>query len=199
MVRPGWRSAGSADRRRPRQRCSQPPPTTATGSAGACRDESPRKSRVDARVVTDHGCQLFSRTRPIRSKPRKGPTMTDARNPAKRSPKSTKAPASDGPPAHLEAATAAWFATVVADYELEPHHRRLLTLAAEAWDRATQAREQLARDGITFHDQNGNPRVHPCVAVERDARLAFARLIRELDLDAETLPAPRPPRRAGTR
>lgn len=100
-------------------------------------------------------------------------------------------------PDHLEDATAEWFDSVVASYDLEPHYLRMLTLAAEAWDRSQQAREQLATAGITFTDQNGNPRVHPCVAIERDARLAFVRIIRELDLEGEPLPAPRPPRRGG--
>jgi len=41
---------------------------------------------------------------------------------------------------------------VVGDYDLEPHHVRLLTLAAEAWDRGQQAREVLDRDGLTYTD-----------------------------------------------
>jgi hypothetical protein len=47
-------------------------------------------------------------------------------------------------PKHLQPATRQWFASVVEDYELEPHHVRLLTLAAEAWDRGVQAREAIA-------------------------------------------------------
>ncbi len=98
------------------------------------------------------------------------------------------------PPAHLGPSTRAWFAHVVATYALEPHHLRLLALAGEAWDRGQQAREALAQHGLTFLDRFGVPRARPEVAIERDARLAFARLVRELDLDVESPPeARRPP------
>jgi P27 family predicted phage terminase small subunit len=88
-------------------------------------------------------------------------------------------------PGHLQTATRAWWRRVAEDYVLEPHHLKLLQLAAEAWDRCQQAREQLAVDGITFRDDRGNVRAHPAVAIEKDARIGYARLIRELDLDVE--------------
>ena len=100
-------------------------------------------------------------------------------------------------PSHLQPATRRWWAGVLADYELEQHHVRLLTLAGEAWDDAQAAREEIARDGATYRDRFDAPRAHPAVARARDARLAFARLLRELDLDAETAPDPRMPRRGG--
>ena len=94
-------------------------------------------------------------------------------------------------PKHLSPATRAWFTSVVTTYELEPHHLRLLQLAGESWDRCQEARELIARDGIVSLTSG---RAHPAIAIERNSRLAFARLIRELDLDHEP-PAPwsRPP------
>jgi phage terminase small subunit len=98
------------------------------------------------------------------------------------------------PPSHLRPATREWFANVVGDYDLEEHHLRLLTLAGEAWDRGQQAREVLDRDGLTYLDRFGAPRVRPEVSIERDSRIAFARLLREMSLDVETPPEPsRPP------
>ena len=95
------------------------------------------------------------------------------------------------PPAHLALPTARWWEEVVDDYQLEGHHLRLLQAACEAWDRAQQAREILAAEGVTFTDDRGNPRAHPAVQIEKDARTAFARLIRELDLDTEPRPQER--------
>jgi phage terminase small subunit len=92
------------------------------------------------------------------------------------------------PPAHLRPDTRAWWREVVARYELEPQHLRLLRLAAEAWDRANQARRILAKRGLTYRDRFGQPRARPEVAIERDARMAFARLLRELDLEGEPNP-----------
>jgi phage terminase small subunit len=87
-------------------------------------------------------------------------------------------------PAHLAPATKAWFAQVQADYRLESHHLRLLQIAAEAWDRTQEARAILAQDGMLVESRQG-PKPHPCIAIERDSRLAFARLLRDLDLDIE--------------
>ncbi len=96
-------------------------------------------------------------------------------------------------PAHLQPATAKWWRKVIDDYLLEPHHIRLLTLAATTWDRAEQARSVLDAQGLTYLDRFDAPRARPEVAIERDSRTGFARLIRELDLDVE---APNEGRRA---
>jgi Phage terminase, small subunit len=77
---------------------------------------------------------------------------------------------------------------IVADYELGPHHLRLLEAAADAWERMTQAREVLQDEGLVVDTEHGQ-RKHPCVAIEHDAAIRFARLMRELDLDSE---GPRP-------
>jgi P27 family predicted phage terminase small subunit len=87
------------------------------------------------------------------------------------------------PPKHLRAATRRWWSEIVAEYALEPHHLRLLTLAGEAWDRAQQARGALARHGLTYTDRHKAPRPRPEVSIERDSRIAFARMVRELGLD----------------
>jgi P27 family predicted phage terminase small subunit len=100
------------------------------------------------------------------------------------------------PPDHLRGPTKRWFADVCRDYVLEDHHIRLLTLACEAFDRGQQAREDLATHGTVFTDRFGSPRARPEVAIERDSRIAFARLCRELDLSGEpTSQASRPPTR----
>jgi P27 family predicted phage terminase small subunit len=101
------------------------------------------------------------------------------------------------PPPHLSASSKRWFREVVDTYALEPHHLKLLQAAAEAWDRLQEARAALKRDGITTVDRFGGLKAHPCVAIERDCRIAFARLVRELDLEGEVAPDPRQPRRRG--
>lgn len=95
------------------------------------------------------------------------------------------APKRPAPPAHLSASMRAWWRQVVADYDLEPHHLLLLAQACEAHDRATQAREQVDAAGPVTTDRFGQLRAHPAVQIERDSRAAFARLVRQLDLEGE--------------
>jgi phage terminase small subunit len=95
------------------------------------------------------------------------------------------------PPDHLSESCREWWQTVVDDYALEAHHLRLLQLAAEAWDRCAQARAVLDAQGLTFETRFGAPMPRPEIAIERDSRLAFARLLRELDLDVEPPSEPR--------
>lgn len=105
------------------------------------------------------------------------------------------------PPAHLSDNAAQWWREVLRDFSLEPHHLHLLQSACEALDRMAQARAELAAHGaLTFTDARGVIKAHPAEAIERNARIAFARLVRELDLDAGAVAgasasasAPRPP------
>ena len=97
------------------------------------------------------------------------------------------------PPKHLRPDTRKWWQSVLTDYELEAHHVKLLTLAAQAWDRYQEAREAIAKDGAYLPDRFGQLKAHPAVAVERDSRIGFARLVRELALDVDAPGEGRPP------
>jgi len=122
-------------------------------------------------------------------KPKHGVASSDPptlRRPAIRAPEAPK---------HLRPDTASWWASVTVDYVLEPHHVRLLTLAGEAWDRCHEARQELEKHGLTYKDRFGQPHQRPEVAIERDSRIGFARLVRELNLDLDPPDESRPPRR----
>jgi phage terminase small subunit len=97
-------------------------------------------------------------------------------------------------PSHLSQSSRRWWLDVVNTWELDPHHLHLLSAAASALDRAEEARQTLAKEGSYFVNRHGESKPHPAIACERDSRVLFARLLRELDLDA--VPAPqdkRPP------
>ncbi len=96
-------------------------------------------------------------------------------------------------PKHLKPATRKWWEHVCENYDLEQHRIKLLTLAGEAWDRGTQAREALKQHGLTFTTRYGEVRPRPEVQIERDSRIGFARLLRELNLDVEQPDDSRPP------
>ena len=89
------------------------------------------------------------------------------------------------PLTHLRPATRKWVADVREAWELDGHHDRLLLSAAETWDRQQQAREAILEHGLTYIDAMNVPHSRPEIAIERDSRLAFARLLRELDLDLD--------------
>lgn len=100
-------------------------------------------------------------------------------------------------PKHLEKSTQNWVKTVLSDFDLDEHHFKLLVLAAESWDRAVAARKVIDDKGMTFNDRFEQPKARPEIAIERDSRISFARLVRELALDGVDAPeAPRAPRTA---
>jgi phage terminase small subunit len=75
-----------------------------------------------------------------------------------------------------------WWRQVGAEYELGAPQLQLLEQACNAWDRCEQARRAVAEHGLTYEGPNG-PRPRPEVAIERDARIAFARIVRDLNLE----------------
>lgn len=88
-------------------------------------------------------------------------------------------------PTHLSKASQEWWSEITREYELESHHLRLLQAACESWERMQSARQAIGKHGLTFTDAQGCPKARPEIAIERDAKIGFARLIRELDLDFE--------------
>jgi hypothetical protein len=101
------------------------------------------------------------------------------------------------PPVHLGKPGRALWRAVQVDFGVDDAGGlALLTAACEARDRAEGAREQIAIDGMMFRDSKGNPRPHPLLAVERDARAATVSALKALQLDAEPLLA-QPGRPAG--
>ena len=95
-------------------------------------------------------------------------------------------------PADLRPETRAWWASVVREYpRLKGHHHRMLTAAAHFWERGEEAREVLKANGNTETDRLGSERVRPEAALERASMLAYARMIRELDLDIDPPPGER--------
>jgi len=95
-------------------------------------------------------------------------------------------------PNHLRASTKTWILKIIDGYELENHHIKILIMAGETWDRITQARETIKKEGAYFNDRFGRPKSHPALADERNNRIVFARLLRELNLSEEG-PDVRPP------
>lgn len=104
-------------------------------------------------------------------------------------------------PNHLSIPMRRWWTAVMREFDLDPQDVKLVTLAAEAHDRCTDARETIANAGTPYYTNRfGEPRAHPAVAIERDSRTSFARLLRELGLDAEPLSDDaRLPRARGTK
>jgi P27 family predicted phage terminase small subunit len=98
------------------------------------------------------------------------------------------------PPNYLEDSTKEWFRAVVGGFELEQHHVKLLIAACECWDRMQEARAAIEKHGLTMKDpKTGAEKARPEVNIERDSKIVFMKLLRELNL-SEQPPDARPPK-----
>lgn len=99
-------------------------------------------------------------------------------------------------PAHLSREAQRFYRQIRKDFDLgdQPEALAILQVAGESWDRLQAARAALDANGTTYTDRFGAPRTRPEVAIERDARVAFLRALRELGLGVEDADGPRPPR-----
>jgi phage terminase small subunit len=97
-----------------------------------------------------------------------------------------------GCPSHVKSkAGRKLWRSVVRDYDLEDHQLVVLAEAAMCCDRLEQARASIVAHGIVTMSAARTLKPNPAVNVERDARIALARLLRELQLgdDADDLGA----------
>jgi hypothetical protein len=88
-------------------------------------------------------------------------------------------------PKHLSGAMKIFFKQAYESYYFEPHHLHLLTLACECKDRATEARKAIEKHGLTYLDKYNQIKMRPECQIERDNKILFTRLIRELNLSEE--------------
>jgi P27 family predicted phage terminase small subunit len=96
-------------------------------------------------------------------------------------------------PAHLSPATKKWWEEIFKEFALESAQEKLLEAACDSWDRMIQARALIKKDGLTFVDRHGSIKPHAAVAIEKDSRIAFARLVRELSITSAPTGESRPP------
>ncbi len=82
------------------------------------------------------------------------------------------------PPNHLSSEMKKFWGNVLKDYELESDALLVLRTACEQWDRAQQAREVLANEGITIGGKK-----HKAIDVDKQAVGLFLRSMRQLGLD----------------
>ena len=99
--------------------------------------------------------------------------------------KKAAATAASPPSNGLSPEAQAWFSSVEARYQLDDHHRKLLTGACIMWSRAMEARAVLDREGLTYTDRFEAPRPRPEITIERDSLTCFRQLVHELGLDDE--------------
>jgi P27 family predicted phage terminase small subunit len=103
----------------------------------------------------------------------------------------------DSAPSYLAAEGRAFFERITEEFELDAPALQTLALACKQLDRLAEARQVLQREPVVVPDRFGFPKTHPAVEVERNAAVAFARLMREIGLDLEPPSDVRPPRRPG--
>jgi hypothetical protein len=88
-----------------------------------------------------------------------------------------------GPPAHLSEAAREFFLHVIATGSYDAPARALLIRFAEVGDQLEVVRVALAKEGVTFADTHGQPRIHPLVKHELALTNEFGKLFRLLGWD----------------
>lgn len=91
-------------------------------------------------------------------------------------------------PVALSAEARKWWDRIVAEYGLEDEAGKLLLqVSMEAFDRMRAAQKAIAEDGMIARGSKRQPRAHPLLAVERDARAQMLAALKMLNLDIEPL------------
>jgi len=87
-------------------------------------------------------------------------------------------------PNHLQKEGGDFWESVLSDFNIiDNHHLKLLENACVCLDRIAQAHRKIRKDGGFYKDRFGTPKEHPAHKTERDNKILFARLLRELNLD----------------
>jgi phage terminase small subunit len=89
-----------------------------------------------------------------------------------------------------------WWAQITSEYGFSPAELSLLRNAAESYQRKVEAAAAIKKHGAVFTDEKGMIRSRPEIQHERDARAAFVRTLKLLNLDRPAKPYNGPQPRA---
>ena len=93
------------------------------------------------------------------------------------------------PPADLTKPQQALWREILDQFEVsDAASLRVLHVGLQALDRAESARRRIKKDGQVVTDRFGQPKAHPLLSVERDARSQFMLAIQRLQLDIAAPP-----------
>lgn len=90
-------------------------------------------------------------------------------------------------PPHLSEEAKAIYVRIVGGYDFDDVMTLILTSALEAFDTMRDAQRIIAEEGLIIKDRFEQPKAHPAVAVERDAKTSMLRNLKSLGLDLEPL------------
>jgi phage terminase small subunit len=90
----------------------------------------------------------------------------------------------NGAPKHLATTEANLYRQIINQFQIDDAGSiALLSVACEAHMRMRLARERVDADGSVLLDRFKQAKAHPAIAIERDARSAFLKAMRALNLD----------------
>jgi P27 family predicted phage terminase small subunit len=91
-------------------------------------------------------------------------------------------------PDHLGTEARTWWQKIQTEFQIDDDAGRLLLQTAmEAFDRMRDCQRDIARDGVSVRDRFDQPKPHPLLAAERDARAQMLSALKHLNLDIEPL------------
>jgi hypothetical protein len=100
------------------------------------------------------------------------------------------------PPVGIGEFAATWWRDVQSTFAIaDAEGLTCLRLAAVSIDRAERCRALIEQDGEVTVGRDGQPRIHPAIGAERDAKAAALQAIKKLDIGL--VPAARPGRPGG--
>lgn len=93
-------------------------------------------------------------------------------------------------PRHLSAEAQGFFLRISQGWDLGDDGKQILLVACEALDQLREGQALLRRDGLVLRTGKST-RLHPAAGVVKEARLAFLRGVRQLNLDGAGDAVPR--------
>ena len=89
-------------------------------------------------------------------------------------------------PGHLSEDSRRTWKELIENFDIsDPEGLDILRFGLEARDRATRAREEIDRQGMTMQDKWGQTKPHPLLPVERDARSSYLSALKQLGLEKD--------------